>query len=310
MPYDPVEAPAKRDYTWSPLLAITRSYSRPSPPSAYDCVKLTIVRDGTAILCSPFGQRPVTVGDAVLLCTNTLCAAEPEGQCVVTVISVDTDYLIDQVFWKHVGLLSDRLDARELVGRLYLEPIQLLRIGLQELDRIVPWLDELVCLTGTGHSVKRFNRIQALWFLIADVITPFVKVSPVRLSPSQRERLRPTMPRHRRFAPLRPEAMQVAELERNDLAHHWTVKELADRVHLSQSWLSHVFADAYGKAPIAYLTMLRIEELARLLRETDLLVENAIEKVGWHSMGYAIRAFHAYVGMTPGAYRRTHNALA
>ena len=293
-----------------PLQAATAILESLVGPVAFDCVQLAVVRDGSAIVCSQFGQRPATVGDALLLCANTLCAVEPEDRCTVTLVRIDTDYLIGQVFWEHVGLLSDRLDARELAGKLYLEPVQLLRIGIEQLDRIAPWLDELVCLTGTGHSIKRFNRVQAMWFLIADVITPFVKVSPVRLSPSQRERLRPTMPRHRRFAPLRPEAMQVAELERNDLAHHWTVKELADRVHLSESWLSHVFADAYGKTPIAYLTMLRIEELARLLRETNLLVENAIEKVGWHSMGYAIRAVHAYVGMTPGTYRRTHNALA
>lgn len=38
------------------------------------------------------------------------------------------------------------------------------------------------------------------------------------------------MPRHRRFVPLRSEAMQVAELLRGDLAHHWTVRELCRRM--------------------------------------------------------------------------------
>ena len=61
---------------------------------------------------------------------------------------------------------------------------------------------------------------------------------------------------------------------------------------------------------MAFLTMLRVEELARLLRGTDLLVEDAIKQVGWHSMSYAIRVFRAYMGMTPGAYRRTHNVVA
>jgi AraC-like DNA-binding protein len=269
-----------------------------------------VVREGSAILYSRPGQRPVAVGDAVLLCANTVCSAEPEGHCKVTVICLDTDYLIDQVFWKHVGLLSDRLDARELMGKLYLEPVQILHIGMETLDQIVPWLDQLVQLTNHGDYTKDFNRIQVLWLLIADVIASFVRVSPVRLSRSQRERLRPTMPRHRRFAPLRAEAMQAADLLRDDLARHWTTGELADGVHLSDSQLARVFADAYGKTPMTYLTMLRIEEMARLLRETDMLVEEAVEHVGWRNVSHAIRVFHAYIGVTPGAYRRTHNVIS
>jgi AraC-like DNA-binding protein len=227
-------------------------------------VNLAVIREGSAILRSQLGQRPLAVGDAVLVCSNTMCSAEPEGRCSATVVHIDTDYLIDQVFWKLAGSLSDRLDARELVGKLYLEPIQLLHLGVEKLNRIAPWLDRLVQLTSTGDYAARFNRIQSLWFLIADAIAPFVRVSPVRLSRSQRERLKPTTPRHRRFVPLRSEAMQAAELLRGDLARHWTAAELADAVHLSASQLSRVFADAYGKTPMTYLTMLRIEEMARL----------------------------------------------
>jgi hypothetical protein len=197
-----------------PIAARTQSFTQPIGPEAFDCVTLAVIRDGTAILSSQLGQRPVAVGDAVLICANRLHSAEPEGHCTVTFISIDTDYLIDQVFWTHVGLLSDRLDARELMGKLYVEPIQLLHFGVEKLDQIAPWLDQLVQLTSTGDYAARFNRIQALWFLIADAIAPFVRVSPVRLSRSQRERLRPTMPRHRRFVPLRSEAMQAAELLR------------------------------------------------------------------------------------------------
>jgi AraC family transcriptional regulator len=35
--------------------------------------------------------------------------------------------------------------------------------------------------------------MQVLWFQIASVIAPFIKVSPVRVSPSQRAHTRPTL---------------------------------------------------------------------------------------------------------------------
>lgn len=79
----------------------------------------------------------------------------------------------------------------------------------------------------------------------------------------------------------------------------WTLDELAAQVHLSPSQLSRVFTDAYGKTPSAYLTMLRAERLARLLRETDLPIEAAMRQVGWRSRGHAAQQFRKYVGLTP-----------
>lgn len=296
--------------SYTPVLAATMTFHRPVGPVGFDCVQLAIVRDGSAFLYSAFGQKPVKVGDAILLCANTLCGCEPEGHITVTTIYMDTDYVIDQVFWQHVGLLSDRLDARELVGRLYVEPAQVLRLCEARAGLLMPWLDELVRLSAEGQHINRFHRIQALWYLLADVIAPFIKISPIRLSPSQRERIRANMPRHRRFVPLRVEARRAADLLREDVAHHWSMKELADRVHLSVSQLKRVFTQAYGKTPLAFLTMLRVEELARLLRETDLLVEDAKEQVGWQSMSHAIRVFHHYTGITPGTYRNSYNTVA
>lgn len=81
---------------------------------AYDCVRVIVVRDGSAILFSEFGQRPVTLGEVVVLSANVLCGSEPEGHITVTTIYLDTDYVIDQVFWQHIDQLQDRLDAQRL----------------------------------------------------------------------------------------------------------------------------------------------------------------------------------------------------
>ena len=59
----------------APLLARTRTIHRPVGPMAYDCVKVIVVRDGSAILFSEFGQQPVTIGDVILLGANTLCGS-------------------------------------------------------------------------------------------------------------------------------------------------------------------------------------------------------------------------------------------
>ena len=73
---------------------------------AYDCVKLIVVRSGSAILFSEFGEKPVNVGDVVLLGPNTLCGSEPEDWITTTTLYLDTDYVVDQVFWQHASILG------------------------------------------------------------------------------------------------------------------------------------------------------------------------------------------------------------
>ncbi|GAA1486870.1 hypothetical protein GCM10009625_36750 [Brachybacterium fresconis] len=167
----------------------------------------------------------------------------------------------------------------------------------------MPWLDELVALS-LDDAHARFHRMQALWFAVMDRIAPHIHVTSHRVSPSQRARGAPVHPRTRRFAPTRAEAAEVREALSGAIARPWTLGDFAEMVHLSTKQLSRVFVDAYGKTPLAYLTMLRVEEMARLLRETDLTIEQAGRQVGWHSRNRASDAFRQATGMTPSRYRR------
>ncbi|KAB1641481.1 helix-turn-helix domain-containing protein [Gulosibacter chungangensis] len=281
---------------------------RPVGPVTYDCVKVIVVRDGSALLFSEFGQRIVTVGDIVVLGANVLCGSEPEGHITTTTIYLDTDFVIDQVFWQNAWLLRDRLDAQRFTKALYSEPAQVLRLGEDRTGMLMPWLDELVARSIDGGFAHHFHRMQALWFAIADVVSPFLKVTPIRQSRSQRAHARPTLPRCRRFAPARDEAHQTRATLASDIAMNWTLDVLSARVHLSPKQLSRVFTETYGKTPLAYLTMLRVEEMAHLLRETDLTIDAAARRVGWASRSRANEAFQECVGMTPSEYRRMRRA--
>lgn len=290
------------------LIARTRTIHRPIGPVAYDCVKIIVVRSGSAILFSEFGERPIRPGDVVLLGANVLCGSEPEGHVTVTTIYADTDFLLDQLFWQHADVLRDRLDAQGFADTIYTEPAQVLRLAEDRAGMLMPWLDELVALSVDGVYRERFHRMQALWHAVIDQISPFIRITPYRTSPHQRARLRPTLPRDRRFTPLRAEARQVRDALQSDIARGWTLPELAGMVHLSTKQLSRVFTDAYGKTPLTYLTMLRVEEMARLLRETDLTIEQTGRRVGWRSRNRASAAFRECVGITPSRYRDMRSA--
>ncbi|WGP07831.1 helix-turn-helix transcriptional regulator [Bacillus subtilis] len=265
---------------------------------------MIFIRAGSAILLSEFGEKPVAVGEVVALGANTLCGGEPEDSIAVTTLYLDRDYVIDQVFWQHASMLTDRLDAQDFTEKLYSEPAQILHLGEDHAGMLTPWLDELVALSVDGPTSEQFYRMQALLFAVLDVITPYVKTTPVRRSPTQRSTAHPSTPRHRRFVPLREEAREAIELLRAAPAARWTLQGLAEAVHLSPSQLGRVFVEAYGKTPMTYLVTIRAQHLARLLRETDLPIEEVMRMVGWRSRGHAARIFRQAVGVTPMRYRQ------
>lgn len=266
-------------------------------------MRLVVVRDGTAIVFSEFGEQPVSFGDAILLGTNVLCGIEPEGLLTFTTIYIDTDLALDQFFWQYSTILHDRLDAQSLAEKVYSEPAQILHLGRDRAGPVLPWLDEMVALSVAGQFHERFPRLQSLWFAVVDVIAAYVRVSPVRLTRLQRARSRPFPSSQQSRAPLRREAMLARDALHRQIAHPWTLMDLADLVRLSPKQLTRVFTAAFGKTPTAYLTMLRVQEMARLFRETNITVAAAGRRVGWRSRSRATEAFTAHTGIAPSRYR-------
>ena len=140
--------PSKNDY--SPLTARTQSLHVPIDPVAFDCVKIIVVRAGSARLFSEFGSRHVNVGDVIVLSANTLCGAEPEGWITTTTLYMDRDYVIDQVFWQYATRFRTRHDASDFLEAHYAEPAQIVRIGEERAGLLMPWLDEHAALSVDG----------------------------------------------------------------------------------------------------------------------------------------------------------------
>lgn len=298
------------DPAYSPLVARTSTLDSPIAPVAYDCLKVIVVRDGSAILLSEFWQKPVRSGDVIVLAANTLCGSDPEGRITVTTIYADSDYVLDQLRWQYAGVINDRLDAQGFIETVYAEPVQILRLGEARASVLLPWLDEFVSLSADGRFSLHFLRMQALWSQIADVVVPLMTKSTGQLSGPQRLDSQSTVPGRRRFTPLRVEVHRAAGLLRRFPERRWTLDQLASEVHLSPSRLSTLFVEAYGKTPLAFLTMIRAEQLAKYLRETDLTVAATMQRVGWQSRSHASRLFRQYAGVSPGKYRQLRKVIA
>lgn len=300
----PVNQLKKGRKVYSPLLARSETHNQPVGPIAFDCVKLIVIRAGSARLFNETAFIHVNVGDVVVLAANTLCGAEPEGRVTTTTIYLDSDYVIDQIFWQYAAQFRDRLDASDFLDEQHSEPTQLLRIGEESIGQLTPWLDELVALSVDGLEADRFYRAQALLSAILDVVVPHFAATSRRERSASHTSTAPSTPRHRIFQPLRTEARIVAEILASELDRRWSTAELADAVNLSPSQLRRVFVEAFGKSPLTYLAMLRAERMAQLLKTTDAPISVIAASVGWGDPDFAAQQFRRSVGVAPSEYRR------
>lgn len=90
---------------------------------------------------------------------------------------------------------------------------------------------------------------------------------------------------------------------RDDLAHDWGLRELAQRHQLEHSYLGRRFRNRVGTSPMAWLAQQRCEHAAVLLLTTSLPVAHIGADVGWADPNYFARKFKATMGVSPSRYR-------
>jgi AraC family L-rhamnose operon transcriptional activator RhaR len=104
--------------------------------------------------------------------------------------------------------------------------------------------------------------------------------------------------------PTHPAVVQAMRLMEAQLAHRWTLTELAGRLHLAPGYLVRLFKSATGLPPMAYLSRYRVETAATLLLHTDEPVTHIGSSVGWPDQNYFARRFKAHYGLSATAYRQ------
>ena len=82
-----------------------------------------------------------------------------------------------------------------------------------------------------------------------------------------------------------------------------TLAQLAQKVNLSEVYLSKTFKKEVGMTISQYISHLRCARAAEMLRESDASIQEISNYVGYPDNNYFVKVFKAQYGVTPSEYR-------
>lgn len=85
----------------------------------------------------------------------------------------------------------------------------------------------------------------------------------------------------------------------------WTVASLAKEVAMSRSAFAARFKELVGESPMQYVTRWRMNVALNLLKEENLSLGELADQLGYQSEAAFSRAFKRFIGISPGAARRS-----
>ena len=88
-----------------------------------------------------------------------------------------------------------------------------------------------------------------------------------------------------------------------------TLDGLAGHFFITQFYLARIFKDQFGLSINNYLSQIRITHAKRLLRFSDMTVEQVGHQCGIDEPAYFARVFKKVEGITPGEFRRMWQAI-
>lgn len=102
---------------------------------------------------------------------------------------------------------------------------------------------------------------------------------------------------------MREEIQRLVEYMKMNYAENISLKQAAEMVNMSETYLSHLFKKETQVGFVEFLNQIRIGKAAELLLQTRLPVYAIAEKVGFENFNYFGRIFKKMKGVSPQNYR-------
>jgi AraC-like DNA-binding protein len=97
---------------------------------------------------------------------------------------------------------------------------------------------------------------------------------------------------------------KLEETLRQNLAHQWTVEEMAALIGLGTTAFSEKVKNYTGFSPLNYLINIRISEAIKLLKKQELNITSIALETGFYSSQHFSTTFKKLTGYTPAEFRK------
>jgi AraC family transcriptional regulator, L-rhamnose operon transcriptional activator RhaR len=263
------------------------------PEHTHSFLEIAVMTGGQGVHCSLAGRQPLRVGDVILLRPGVWHGYEECQRLDLFNCCFSADLLRRELAWTREDPLLGYL--------LWTGPYAMQRRGMLTtrldgalLEECVRHLDALDRLRYQPIGLHRGDVIGRLCLFLSCL---------ARAVAGDRENSgHPTGPTH-------PAVVRAMRLLESSPAYHWTLTELAERLHLAPGYLVRLFKSATGLPPMAYLSRYRVETAAAQLLHTDDPITQIAQSVGWPDQNYFARRFRAHYGLAASAYRRRFSHL-
>lgn len=89
----------------------------------------------------------------------------------------------------------------------------------------------------------------------------------------------------------------------DNLSNRLDLQTLAQQLGFSPTYISHRFKKEMGISPMQYVTRMRMQTAAQLLRSSDSTIQEIAYAVGFSDLSYFSKLFHEHTGYPPTKYR-------
>ena len=93
----------------------------------------------------------------------------------------------------------------------------------------------------------------------------------------------------------------------SNLSQTIKIRDIAEKVGLSGSYFFQAFRSTVGVTPHTYIVQRRVECAQRMILLTDRKLSEIALECGLSDQSHLTRLFRSVVGVSPGAWRRTHS---
>lgn len=262
-------------------------------PGGSFCVRHNAVKDMLQINYCKSGRILWEMGGGSQICLNP-------GDFSLHTTELCTDSVLTFPDGVYEGL-AICIDLREAAGA----PPELLK----EYNIFKTVLPENFCKNSSPVFLTKNAETEAIFSAFYDqpeaLRLPYQKIKTIELLLYL---ARPDFASQKQLAEYPPELTASIQNIHDRLLHHMeqriTIEELARQYHMNPTTLKNAFKSVYGTSLAAHIKEHRMEEAAKMLKETDQSIAEIARSVGYDSQSRFTAAFKAYYNILPREYRK------